>query len=681
MTDIAHLGLAVDYQDADKATVALTRMTAAAKKAEDATAGIAGASDKAAKATANITTATGKARIQWETAEETAARLGIKIKDSAKAADQAAKSISNQGAAANDAAQKVTNHGNAVDQAGRKSERASLASQGFALALGKVKQALAGIVLNAISVGIGILLAELAKMVDWGALAVTALHGLADAMEVIAPYAVGAAAALALIYAPAILAGVGALAVGIWGVVRALGAAAIAFAAANPAAAFVLGITAAIVAANIFRDELTQIFGRDIVADAKNAVNWVIGAFVGGFNAIKATWSALPAALGDLVISTANAVIGGVEGMINKVAGLIDGFIGKVNSAMKSLPFGMGDNINIGTIGEFSLGRLGNPYAGAASAAVDTAKGAFGSAMGTDYVGATYDAVAKGASAAADKVRELAGSFGKVEDASGKAGRAANDAAKGATDQWKGLRETVDKSAEAAMKFARDLVGGFVSDLRSGLEQGKSFWRAFGDAAINVLNKIADKLMNDVLDAIFQVNNASTGIGGGGGSFLGSLLGGIGKLFGFAKGGYTGPGSASQPAGVVHAGEYVFSKKAVDRIGVNYLDQVHRAAKGYMAGGFVSRMHSPANSNLRGYDVGGYVASAPQYHGNAAVAQGREVIEIVLRDDSGRMAEIADQQIELASGPMLQVSVKQSTSMSRKGLPGASGYYQKRGTI
>ncbi|TDR34662.1 phage tail tape measure protein [Aquamicrobium defluvii] len=679
MAEVATLGLEVHSDQVKKGAADLDRLTAAAKKAEAAAAGVAAASDKAAKATANITTAAGKARMQWETYDEVVARTGTRIRDAAKASDAATKSVAKQAGAAQEAASKATGYGNAVEQAGRKTERASIASQGFALALGKVKQALAGIALNAISVGVGILLAELAKMVDWGAVAVTALHGLADAIEAVAPYAVGAAAALALIYAPAILAGLGALAVTIWGVVQALGAAALAFVAANPAAAFVIGITAAIAAANIFRDELAQIFGRDIVADANNAVNWVIGAFVGGFNAIKATWSALPAALGDLVISTANAVIGGVEGMINKVAGLIDGFIGKVNSAMKSLPFGMGDDINIATIGEFSLGRLGNPYAGASSAAADAAKGAFGSAMGTDYVGATYDAVAKGASAAADKVRELAGSFSNVESASGQAGKAAGDAAKGATDQWKGLKETVDKSAEAAMKFARDLVGGFVSDLRSGLEQGKGFWRSFGDAALNALNKIVDKLLNDVLDALFQVNSASSGAGGGGG-FLGGLLGGIGKIFGFAKGGYTGPGTDSQPAGIVHAGEYVFSKKAVDRIGVGHLDRAHKAAKGYMGGGYV-RAYAPANSNLRGYDVGGYVTPAPQYHGNAAVAQGREVIEIVLRDDSGRMADIADQRIQLASGPMLEVSVNQSTSMSRKGLPGASGYYQKRGTI
>lgn len=58
---------------------------------------------------------------------------------------------------------------------------------------------------------------------------------------------------------------------------------------------------------------------------------------------------------------------------------------------------------------------------------------------------------------------------------------------------------------------------------------------------------------------------------------------------GFASGGYTGPGSKYQPAGVVHKGEYVFSAKATSALGVNRLDQAHtRATRGYADGGYVA---------------------------------------------------------------------------------------------
>lgn len=158
-----------------------------------------------------------------------------------------------------------------------------------------------------------------------------------------------------------------------------------------------------------------------------------------------------------------------------------------------------------------------------------------------------------------------------------------------------------------ALKFGKDLVGGFISDLRSGLEQGKGFWRSFGDAAMNVLDKIVDKLLNNVIDALFQVNSTAAGVGGGGGGLLGGILGGIGKLFGFARGGYTGNGPVSAAAGVVHGQEYVFSAAATKAIGVSNLDAIHNAARGYRNGGYVQpvqRMQAPANDQRVHVTVG-----------------------------------------------------------------------------
>ncbi len=64
--------------------------------------------------------------------------------------------------------------------------------------------------------------------------------------------------------------------------------------------------------------------------------------------------------------------------------------------------------------------------------------------------------------------------------------------------------------------------------------------------------------------------------------------GGLGNLLGFAFGGYTGEGGIHEPAGIVHRGEYVISKRAVENIGVTSLEMLHRSAlKGYSDGGFV----------------------------------------------------------------------------------------------
>lgn len=100
------------------------------------------------------------------------------------------------------------------------------------------------------------------------------------------------------------------------------------------------------------------------------------------------------------------------------------------------------------------------------------------------------------------------------------------------------VAEIATKTAKETFDFARETVGSFVSDLKSGLQKGESFWESFRNAAANALDKIADKLLNQVLDALFTVDKAASGISfGGGGSLFGGLIGGIGKLFGFANGG------------------------------------------------------------------------------------------------------------------------------------------------
>lgn len=59
---------------------------------------------------------------------------------------------------------------------------------------------------------------------------------------------------------------------------------------------------------------------------------------------------------------------------------------------------------------------------------------------------------------------------------------------------------------------------------------------------------------------------------------------------GFADGGYTGSGSKYQPAGLVHAGEFVFTKNATSKIGVGNLYAMMQAAgaRGYAGGGAVA---------------------------------------------------------------------------------------------
>lgn len=174
--------------------------------------------------------------------------------------------------------------------------------------------------------------------------------------------------------------------------------------------------------------------------------------------------------------------------------------------------------------------------------------------------------------------------------------------------------EMTSESAKAIryneqLKYARDLAGDFTKTLVTGLRNGDGLWKSFGNAAISVLNKISDTLLNDVLNSLFKVNSAA----GGGGLFsgLGSLFG-FGKSSGgldlgilaaspqatraiasgagglFADGGYTGPGGVNDPAGLVHAGEVVWSQKDIARAGgVGVVEAMRLGRRGYADGGVV----------------------------------------------------------------------------------------------
>lgn len=170
------------------------------------------------------------------------------------------------------------------------------------------------------------------------------------------------------------------------------------------------------------------------------------------------------------------------------------------------------------------------------------------------------------------QISQLAGGMAEAEVAATKL-QAANQLSQQQAAEWR--------------DFGADAVKGLVSDLLAGKDAGE----AFG----NVLADIGQKLVDMAIDNLFA--NAFGGGGKGGGGF--NLFAGIGKLFGFASGGYTGAGGKSDPAGIVHKGEYVIPKNVVDRVGVR---NVERLMQGYAEGGLVGRavsMRAPSMGGIR----------------------------------------------------------------------------------
>ncbi|ANM45884.1 tail length tape measure protein [Escherichia phage vB_EcoS_NBD2] len=93
----------------------------------------------------------------------------------------------------------------------------------------------------------------------------------------------------------------------------------------------------------------------------------------------------------------------------------------------------------------------------------------------------------------------------------------------------------------------------------------------FADFAKSIISQIIKMITQMV------IFNSISGMMGGGGGF--SFAKGS-----YATGGYTGDGGKYAPAGVVHRGEFVMTKEATKRIGV---DNLYRMMRGYASGGLV----------------------------------------------------------------------------------------------
>ncbi|HEK1040529.1 TPA: phage tail tape measure protein [Proteus mirabilis] len=88
----------------------------------------------------------------------------------------------------------------------------------------------------------------------------------------------------------------------------------------------------------------------------------------------------------------------------------------------------------------------------------------------------------------------------------------------------------------------------------------------------------------------------------------------VGNFFGFASGGYTGGGGKYDPAGVVHKGEFVFTKEATQRLGIANLYRLMDAGKrGYASGG-----HVGGSAPMSVTQPTAFIARNPQVAGGGA---------------------------------------------------------------
>jgi hypothetical protein len=103
-----------------------------------------------------------------------------------------------------------------------------------------------------------------------------------------------------------------------------------------------------------------------------------------------------------------------------------------------------------------------------------------------------------------------------------------------ATVEQNKLNEATTK-AKAALDFAKGAATGFLSTLRQGLVSGEGWFKSLGNAALSVLDKIASKIEETFVNALFSTN-------GGGFNLFSFLTGGAAAA---AGGGSVGGGAAA----------------------------------------------------------------------------------------------------------------------------------------
>lgn len=154
------------------------------------------------------------------------------------------------------------------------------------------------------------------------------------------------------------------------------------------------------------------------------------------------------------------------------------------------------------------------------------------------------------------------------------------------------------KKAEDASKRGAEAMGDLFTGILSGSMSAE-------EALSGLLMEIASAQLKGLFGSMM---GGATGGGGSLLSILGSLLMGAPM---FSDGGFTGKGGKFEPAGVVHRGEFVFSKETVQRLGADNLARLHQSARrGYAGGGLVDEAGKIATAlGARSGESGGVVSN------------------------------------------------------------------------
>lgn len=169
----------------------------------------------------------------------------------------------------------------------------------------------------------------------------------------------------------------------------------------------------------------------------------------------------------------------------------------------------------------------------------------------------------------------------------------------GAKQGWAEYQDSATNVFSSVQQISQATFSGLAGQLTSLTTTGKASFKDFTSSILKMIVSVINQLL-----VAYAIQSAMGWLSGG------SKTSSTGQSFavpsfrpsGYDVGGYTGHGGKYEPAGVVHRGEFVFTKESTSRIGVTNL---YRLMRGYATGGLVG------GGSVAGQGMGGISVYAP----------------------------------------------------------------------
>lgn len=208
----------------------------------------------------------------------------------------------------------------------------------------------------------------------------------------------------------------------------------------------------------------------------------------------------------------------------------------------------------------------------------------------------------------------------------------------GAKQGWAEYQDSATNVFSSVQQISQATFSGLAGQLTSLTTTGKASFRDFTSSILKMIVSVINQLL-----VAYTIQSAMGWVSGG------TNTASAGQSFsvpsfrptGFDAGGFTGHGGKYEPAGIVHRGEFVFTKESTSRIGVANL---YRLMRGYASGGLVGG-GSAAASGIGGINVYAPVSvttaqsndTKQQQSGDGALAQAyQKVVDRSVREGIAR---------------------------------------------